>query len=493
MGHRVSAVPSASEESPSRLGQVGARRASADIGLQLVGRVANIALGIAVTVVLVRALGDTRFGQWSTLFAVAQIAGYIGDLGLGQIAVRKAAEEPHRERVWIGGLLSLRLLLSGPAVALTVGVSLVLSTDAEMRVSAVVLATTIVASAITALSAVFQLRIRNSLTAAFELANGLLWGAAVFVLAALDAGIVAFAVAFAAVAAIVAALQAAFAAREVPLVLRGTRAQWPELIRVGLPVAISGLLILSYGRIDQVLVFELDGERGAGLYGAAYRVIDRAQMLPATIMATLFPLIAAAHPADPLRVRQLVQVSLDLLIGVALPVFAFTAAASGPLVLLLFGEEFREVDTALVVLTGGYILTAVGFLCGFVIIVLSLQRRFLRYAAIGLVMNVALNLLLIPRYGYIAAAWVIGATQVVVIGLSLRLIFSELHQRLRVGRLARIAVAAAAMGALVVVGDGAGLPIGVLMLVAVASYAVLLLLLRAVTAAEVRLLARRGG
>lgn len=474
------------------LAQVGVRRASKDIGLQLVGRVTNLALGVVVTVVLIRALGDKGFGQWSTIFAVSQIVGYFGDLGLQQIAVRKAAEDPEREEVWVGALLSLRLAISVPVLLLTAGALVVISNDANMRLSAIILSTTAITGALGALTAVFQLRIRNSLTAFFELGNGILWGAAIIAVAALGGSIVAFAIAFTAVSFITVLVQLVIVRREVGIRLRGTRDAWPELLRVGLPVAIAGLLILSYGRIDQVLVFELDGERGAGLYGAAYRIVDRAQLIPGTIMATLFPLIAAAHPADPLRVRAIVQAAIDLLLATALPAFAFTAAAATPLVAVLFGAEFAGVEPALIILMATYVLSSVGYLCGFVIIVLALQKRFIRYAGAALIFNVTLNVVLIPPFGYIAAAWVILATQVMVIGLSLRAILTVLEQRLDLARIARIALASGVMGAAVAFAGAADVPLGLLVVLAAVLYPLGLMTLRAVSREEIDLLMRRG-
>ena len=57
-------------------------RTGRDIAAQLVLRSANLALGLVTTVVLVRALGDTGFGQWATVLAVLGLAGSFGLIGL---------------------------------------------------------------------------------------------------------------------------------------------------------------------------------------------------------------------------------------------------------------------------------------------------------------------------------------------------------------------------------------------------------------------------
>ena len=92
-----------------------------------------------------------------------------------------------------------------------------------------------------------------------------------------------------------------------------SRPLWPTLLRQGLPVGIGGLLTLGYGYMDQVIVFEIAGVRDAGLYGAVYRIYERAQFLPAAIMTTLFPLFVSARDHDPERVRRLFHTAVDYL------------------------------------------------------------------------------------------------------------------------------------------------------------------------------------
>ena len=95
-----------------------------------------------------------------------------------------------------------------------------------------------------------------------------------------------------------------------------------------MPVGIGGLLILAYGYIDQVLVYELAGARDAGLYGAVYKVLERMQFIPATVLVTLFPILVAARDVDPARVDRVIQSAVDFLLITALPPLAITLAGA---------------------------------------------------------------------------------------------------------------------------------------------------------------------
>jgi O-antigen/teichoic acid export membrane protein len=471
--------------------QPGPRRVARDIGGQLVLRVLNVALGLVVTVVLARSLGSSGFGEWSTIMAVVGIAGVVGELGLEQVAVKRIASEPEQESRWLGALVLVKLALGVTATALSAVVVAAIASTAQMRVAGLVLALTLPLAAATSVRVAFQLRVRNAFTAGVELLYGIAWATVIVVVAATDGGLLAYAAGFLAVTAVMAGVQLAAGLRLVSLSLRSARAHSRMLIRLGVPVAVATVLMIAYGRIDQILVFKLNGAHAAGLYGAAYRVMDRAILIPGTVMATLFPLMAAAHGRDDARLRRLAQVAIDVLAAASLPALAFALAAAAPAMATLFGHEFAAAGPALAVLMGAYVLICFGYPFGFLVVVLSMQRRLARIALLGLVVNVVANVLLLPHYGFTAAAWVTLATELVVIGLNVRAVLPAIGMRIDVSRLARITLAAGGMGASIYGLRRVGVPFGALLGAAPVIYAVLLAATGGLDTAQLRLLARQ--
>ncbi|MCW2958681.1 MAG: polysaccharide biosynthesis protein [Solirubrobacterales bacterium] len=484
--------PVAAPTPPPGLRAVSSRRVVLDILGQLVTRGGNIALGIAVTIVLVRVLGDARFGQWSTILAIVQIVGYFGDLGLEQIAVRRAAEDADGQSQWLSSLLTFRLAVGVPVTLVTLVVTLLLAEDSTMRATGVILSGTVLVGSLAAYRTIFQLHVRNSTTAAFELANGIVWGLAVVLVAVLDGGMIALAWAFLGAALVTNLAQAVVAHRLVPLRPSLDRDQVREFVKVGVPVAVGSLLILSYGRIDQVLVFHYTGDRGAGLYGAAYRILDRAMLLPGTVVATIFPLMAAAHATDIARVRRLVQLGAEVIATITFPVLPVMAFLATPVIELLFGREFSDASTAFAILMGLFAISGFGYMSGYLVLLLGLQKRFIVIALVGLVVNVGLNVLLLPRYGFEAAAVVTIVTDVVVVGWSLHTSLGVLQMRLAFGRLARLIGASLAAG--LVAGGVHALGLGLVPAVAAAivAYVALVLGTRAWTVPELRAILARN-
>ncbi len=208
---------------------VGRARAALDVGVQVVGRALNLIPGVVVTVLLARTLGDDSFGQWSTALAVVQIGATVGDFGLEQVAVRKAAAERGREHEWIGALFTLRLTIAVPVTLGAALVQLLLADSATMGATGLLLCGTLLIAPFSVTRTTFQLRVRNDLSVLVMTVNSLLWTAAVVAIALGDAGMVAFAAAFLAAAFLSTLLEVWLALRMSRPQLRRSTALWREL------------------------------------------------------------------------------------------------------------------------------------------------------------------------------------------------------------------------------------------------------------------------
>jgi O-antigen/teichoic acid export membrane protein len=469
------------------------RRAVLDVAVQIGGRAFNLVLGIVATAVVARALGERGFGTWSTLLVVAQMADYLADLGVESVAVSRAAKESEREAEWVGAAVAIRSLLSIPATLVAAVAVVLIASTGDQLAAGLLLAATILGTGPSAARALLQLRVRNDLNILVVTFNSVMWTGAAIALADADAELVAFAAVFAAISWATAALQVALALRAGRIRISASRPLLRPLAAAGIPVAIGGLLILAYARIDQILVYEIAGAAEAGLYAAAYRVLEAAHFIPLAVTTTLLPLVAAAHSTDLPRTRRMVQTAFDYLALASLPALGLALAASEPIVRLLFGDAFADAGPALTVLMGAYVLICFGYLSGNLVLVLGLQRRFAGYALLALVFNVGLNLALVPPYGFMAAAWITLGTEVLVIGLTWRMVMREIDYVPRLDRFVRSALAAAGMAAAVYGVRQLGAGAVVLIVVAGAVFSMLAFALRALRPDELRaLVAARG-
>jgi len=322
--------------------------------------------------------------------------------------------------------------------------------------------------------------------------RSVLWAAAVAIIYWGGGGMVELAIAMAATNALASIVQTLAAARALERWPRPSRRRLRGLMRVGIPLGVAGVLIMAYARIDQLIVFQSAGSHAAGLYGAVYGILDQAHFVPISILTTLTPIIAASWPLDPGRMFRTVRLAAEMMAVGSLGALAFSIAAAEPVVRLIFGAEFAEAAPALPILGGAFVFICFGYLNGSLMTVLGLQGRLLRISIAALVLNVAGNLILVPSYGFLAAAWMTLATELLVFALSLRVILGNLKPKgLDVNKGLRTLLAAGLLCGALSGLEAAGAGLAVLVISACVLYPALLIGLRAFDPRELSVVLRR--
>jgi O-antigen/teichoic acid export membrane protein len=469
------------------------QRAASDILMQVVVRVGNLAIGVVVTALVVRTLGRTGYGQWSTALIVLGLIGYFANFGMEEVAVREAARDPEREHEWIGAVIMLRLIVLIPVMLASIAAILVLEQSHQMLVAGVILIVAMPFGGVGALGLLFQLRVDNRIPMVVLTLRSVLWGAAVAVIYWRGGSMVALAIALTATNSVGSVVQAAAVMRLDARWPRPSRRQLRSLVRVGLPVGVAGAIIVAYARIDQVIVFSVAGSGPAGLYGSVYNVLDQAHFVPLSILTTLSPVLAASWPADRGRLLRTARLTAELMAIASFGALAFTIVAAHPVVRLIFGAEFTRASPALPVLAGTFVLICFGYLTDNLLLVLGLQKKLLWISLAALVFNVAGNLIFVPAIGFMGAAWMTLATQLLVFAVSLWLVIRTLELgRPRLGRMGRTSCAAVMLGAALEAIRLASGPLSLLVLAACICYPAFLYGLGAFGADDLRVLLRRG-
>lgn len=193
-------------------------------------------------------------------------------------------------------------------------------------------------------------------------------------------------------------------------------------------LGLASIFALLYLKVDLVMIERILGERPAGEYGAAYRIVEALNMLPAIATAAIYPRLSSLH-AEADRLGQLARSSAAGLSAIAIVIAAvLTLAAPALFQLLAPGGEFYQSGPTLSMLAWTF-----PFVCANAIIyaaLLSLQQERFAVAALAgvLIFNVVSNWIVIPIYGVIGSA----ATTVATEGLLFLLYLSRLRSVLRV-------------------------------------------------------------
>ncbi len=182
-------------------------------------------------------------------------------------------------------------------------------------------------------------------------------------------------------------------------------------LRESWPLFVNQLLQGLFFKVDALLLPGLAGLAAAGVYGAAYKVSEGAGILSSSFTLALFPRLSrSGDTSDPYRM------ALRLLLQVGLPLAAGSALLAEPIVAVVGGREYLpDSAVALAILICYLPLSYANGLTQYVLIAAGRQRLLTAAFAAALVFNVVANLLLIPRFSYVGAAWVTVASELVLL------------------------------------------------------------------------------
>ncbi|MGI8422738.1 MAG: flippase [Chloroflexota bacterium] len=398
----------------------------------LIGRV----LALATAVVLARTLGPEGTGAYAFVINLWLYASIVSDFGLGTWLTREVARRPDAARELVRLSLGLRLGLSAASAAGLVAVAGgyaalgIGGVGREVAATAALLGVGLLPGALSAAgTAVFNAHERMVTPAVVQLLSGGLTAALGAAVLLGGWGIVALGWVSLGVNCLTAVAFLVLTGRRfVPLGFEVKPVRQAALARESLPLMLNGLLNNVFFRFD-IQVLQSQGSVVVGNYANAYKVIDAAGVIPSSFVLALFPQLSrrAGSEAGLLTTYAL---AAKLLLGTALALAVLLTLMAEPLTRLAWGVEFLPHSArALQILVWFLPLSFFNGLTQYVLIALGRQGAITRAFAVAAAFNVAANLLLVPVWGYVAAAGVTVATEVVLLVPFLRALRGEIGVR----------------------------------------------------------------
>ncbi|MFM5973765.1 MAG: oligosaccharide flippase family protein, partial [Dolichospermum sp.] len=166
------------------------------------------------------------------------------------------------------------------------------------------------------------------------------------------------------------------------------------LLKESWPLILSGLTIIIYMRIDQIMLGQMVGDKAVGLYSAATRISEIWYFIPGAIASSVIPSIYAAKEVSEALYYQRIEQFLRLLSWLAIVVAVPMSLLSGTIITMLFGKNYEASASILTIhiWTSLFVFTGVGTSSWF--IAEGLTQFALRRTIIGAITNVFLNIFL---------------------------------------------------------------------------------------------------
>ncbi len=188
------------------------------------------------------------------------------------------------------------------------------------------------------------------------------------------------------------------------------RWRWPRaemsVLQASGPLALAGIAGTAYNRSDQLLLASLASRVETGIYAAGVRIADLLLFLGPIVQNVTVPGMVQLHRREDAQgMNRAVSDTVLMTVMPAGLAVAVLLATRGLIVSVLFGAEYSGAESVVVVLAFGAWVALIGTAVSSAALATGERTVLMLATVVGLIANVALNLLLLGRYGAIAAAW----------------------------------------------------------------------------------------
>ena len=394
----------------------GFKRYFANTGWMFAGQMFSLLVSFFIGAWLARYLGPENYGVLSYALAFVGLFGFIASLGVDGILNRELVKFPEKRDELLGTAFRLKLIGGFIAFALAVISTFIFQTSPLIKLLIILFSFTFVLQAINVISIYFQAEVKskNNVKAALFatiissilkiavilLDKGVIWLVIVFVLDVLWQGI-GFAIAY-----------NRFGLKIRTWTFHKELSQ--EILKNSWPLMLASAAAVIYLKIDQVMIGSMLGNNQVGLYAAAVKLVEVWYFIPGIICASLFPAIVNAKKTSlemyKRRLKNFYILMLVIPVVIALPV----TILAKPIIYILFGSGYLESINILRIYVWSSVGLFLGWAVGQYLISENLIKTIFWLNFLAMLVNIILNLVFIPVFGLLGAAWATAISYLIV-------------------------------------------------------------------------------
>ena len=369
-------------------------------------RLLSMIVALFVGVYVARYLGPERFGLLSYAGSFVGLFTALATLGLDGILVRELVKTPERRDELLGTAFWLK---AGGAILMWIGIAAAVPfthNETQTNILIIIIAFAVIFQAFNVIDFNYQAEVKSKYVVYAQIVSLVISSITKLVFVWIAAPLVWFACVF-----LLDAVVRAVGLTAMYLQNTGKVWHWKwrwqtakVLLRDSWPLILSGMVISIYMKIDQVMIKEMLGAEQVGHYAAAVRLSEAWYFVPMAITSSVFPAIINAKKQSEELYYQRLQQLYDLMVWLAVAIALPTTFLAPWVIRVLYGDAFLPTAGVLSIHIWAGVFVFLGFVNGRWIIAENLQYIATIRSTAGAMVNVALNIVLIPKYGINGAA-----------------------------------------------------------------------------------------
>jgi O-antigen/teichoic acid export membrane protein len=373
-----------------------------------------------VLVFLIRYLGDEAFGQYSFAIAFVGFFALITDFGFNSLIVRDIAKNKSYVQKYFSNVMTLKIFMSIISIILITIVTLFINKTEIVKILIFLFTIELImVSFSNTIRSFFQAFELMEYIAISKIIEKLIWavlvmffiskkmGLAYFVLALIISVIVGFLI-----------LIYAYKKKIDKISLRLDKDICKMILIESLPFALTSIFVLILFKLDTVMLSFMKTDVEVGLYAAAYKIVEVIEIIPNILTSVVYPVFSRLHQNKE-KLDRALHLVFRFLFAIIMPISISILVLSDKIIVFLYTTSFFDSSFALKILIFASLFSFINYPLMTLLNSINKQRIGTINTAVAAVINIILNILLIPSMGMIGAAIATVIAEVILFILSI--------------------------------------------------------------------------
>ncbi|TDG37212.1 flippase [Pedobacter changchengzhani] len=368
-------------------------------------------LSLIVNLLIARYLGPILFGDLSFGLSLVAIMAAVGALGLDTFIIREIIQEPNKRDEILGTSLWLRLITNALLIPIVIGIYLfshhLTPNPSEQPLTLLIglLALASFFKSFNVIDSYFQSQVQSKYVVHVQ--NTSLIVTAIFKIIVISLGLPLIYIVLAYV------LDGLILASGLIIIYqkRGLHIfDWnfdkqraKDLLKKSTPLILAAVMVSIYMKID-VIMLKSVGSKAVGIYSSAQNLSEAWYFIPVAIVTSVFPALLNARKTDLNRYLKRLGNLYDLMVLISLPIAIFISFFASDIIHIIYKGKFDGAGPMLSIHIWSGVFVFLGAASSQYLIAEGYTRIAFYRTGLGAIINILLNLWLIPKYAGLGAS-----------------------------------------------------------------------------------------
>lgn len=363
--------------------------------------VLRLGMGFIVSVWLARYLGPAEFGMFNYAYAMIAIYAAVASLGMNGVVVREIVKGELDNATIMGTSFSLQIIGSFIATILVIFTVMILRPhEWDLMLAVLFMLPSVLLRSSDIVKYWFEATVSAKYTVLAQNVSFFISSAVKLIIIYLDGTYLAIAATVSLEAALLAILLFYFyKTKKNSLAWKFNLVEAKRLLSMSWPLVLSGVALMLYMRIDQIMIGNIIGDSAVGIYSVAVKMVEIWYFVPIAIVSSLFPGIIKLKSKDEVEYNQKLQFLYDVLVIIGVALAIVITIVSDFIIVNLYGSHYYEASSLIKIYAWVSLFYFLSSASGRWYINEGLQKYALNRNVLGLIIGVILNFILIPKFG----------------------------------------------------------------------------------------------